>query len=52
MKIVQAVLLVIIIVISAIIGCLIGAIFGLFVGPAQVMSWLNTEGTTKTSDTI
>jgi len=52
MKIVQGLVYLILIILAAIIGCIVGAIFGLFTGPVQLISWVNTEGTTKTSDTI
>jgi len=44
----------IITIIAAIVGALIGAIFGLFIGPAQVFTWLNNGESTSSSidDTI
>jgi len=52
-KVIQGVIYLILIILASIIGCVIGAVFGLFIGPAQLMSWVSSEGTTKSSsDTI
>jgi len=47
-KLVQGLLFILLILLAAIIGTCIGAIFGLFVGPAQVISWVKNEGSTDT----
>ena len=56
MKIVQLFVYLILIILLAVIGCIgggiLGAIFGLFILPIYFVSWVNEEGTTKTSDTI
>ena len=52
MKIVQRLIYLVLIILASVIGCIVGAIFGLIVGPTQLISWVNTEETTKTSDTI